>query len=217
MDEPSEVVQRALGYPYAIPERSFVQVGEKALTPGEVAVDLSQRTAVLAYGANAAPEALARKLAGNTEPLPLLRATLTGFDVVYSAHISPYGSVPATLRRSPGTEVDVFVAHLTAEQLRLISATEPNYELAALEGGCCRCEEAGVPDELLVFESRHGCLRIDGSEVALAAVGGRGRAFPEMDQRQLLDRLRTALRPDTDLEEFAAECAAGRVSLRDRG
>jgi len=215
MDEQSEVVRRALDYPYSVPQRSFVLVGSRALAPSEVEVDLSARIAVLAYGANAAPEALARKLAPDSDPVPMLRATLSGFDVVYSAHISPYGSVPATLLHSSGTEVDVFVAYLTAAQLELVSATEPNYELTALERGCCRCGEAGVPDDLPAFESRHGCLQIDGSAVALAAVGSRGRALPEMDQRQLLERLRAALRPDRDLEAFAAECAAGRVSLRD--
>lgn len=215
MDEQSEVVRRALDYPYAVPQRSFVQVGLRTLAPSEVEVDLSTRIAVLAYGANAAPEALGRKLAPDSDPAPVLRTALSGFDVVYSAHISPYGSLPATLLRSSGTEVDVFVAYLTAAQLELVSATEPNYDLTTLEPGCCRCGEADIPDDLLAFESRHGCLQIDGSAVALAAVGSRGRALPEMDQRQLLGRLRAVLRPGCDLEAFAAECAAGRVSLRD--
>jgi hypothetical protein len=213
-DEQSEVVQRALGYPYAIPERSFVQVGERTFGLGELEVDLSERIALLAYGANAAPEALARKLRENAEPLPLLRATLSGFDVVYSAHVSAYGSVPATLHPSPGTEVDVFVAHPSAEQLELISATEPNYELGTLDGDRCRCDEAAAAAELLAFRSRHGCLRVDGSEVALAAVPARGRKLGEMDQPQVLERLRAALRPDLDLGSFAVDCAAGRVSLR---
>ena len=46
MDERSEVVRRALDYPYAIPKRSFVQVGERSVALGEVEVDLAQRTAL---------------------------------------------------------------------------------------------------------------------------------------------------------------------------
>jgi hypothetical protein len=213
--ERNEAVERALAYPYAVPERSFVQLGERTLGLGEVEADLSARTAVLAYGANAAPEALARKLGANTEPLPVLRATLSGFDVVYSAHISPYGSVPATLHPSPGTEVAVFVAFPSAEQLRLISATEPNYELTELDRDRCRCAEAGALGDLSAFQSRHGCLRLGGSAVALAAVRSRGRTLGAIGQREVLERLRAALRPDLDLEAFVVERAAASVSLRD--
>jgi hypothetical protein len=214
MDEQSEVVQRALGYPYAIPQRSFVQVGGRTLPAGEVEVDLSERTPVLAYGANAAPEALARKLAADPDPVPLMRATLSGYDVVYSAHISPYGSVPAALLPSAGTEVDVFVSHFTARQLALVSASEPNYELRTIEAGRCLCEEAPAT-ELSAYMSRHGSLRVDGSAVALAAFPARGRRLPAMGQREVLERLRAALSPDRDFAGFVADCAAGKVSLRD--
>jgi hypothetical protein len=214
MDERSEVLQRALGYPYEAPAESFVQLGERTLALADAEVDLSNRTAVLAYGANAAPEALARKLGGNAEPLPVLRATLSGFDVVYSAHVSAYGSVPATLRPSSGTEVDAFVAHPTAGQLRLLEASEPNYALTALNRDCCRYTEGTGPDGLSAFLSRHGCLRLDGSEIALAAVTARGRILGEMSQPEVLERLRGALRPELDLESFVAECAAGASSLR---
>jgi len=214
MDEQSEVVQRALGYPYAIPQRSFVQLGGQTLPAGEVEVDLSERTPVLAYGANAAPEALARKLAGDSDPVPLMQATLSGHDVVYSAHISPYGSVPAALHPSGGTEVDVFVAHFTARQLALVSVSEPNYELTPIEASRCRCEETPVA-ELSAYMSRHGSLRIDGSAVALAPIPARGRRLPAMSQREILERLRAALGPDRDFAAFVAECAAGKVSLRD--
>lgn len=208
MDEQSEVVQRALGYPYAIPERSFVQVGARTLMPGEVEVDLSQRTAVLAYGANTAPEALGRKLAGDAEPLPLLRATLSDFDVVYSAHISPYGSVPATLRRSPGTEVGVFVAHLTAGQFRLVSASEPNYELFELSGASCRLEDGRSPGALPVFVSRRGCLLVDDTEVALSSLAARGRSLAAMSEREVLERVRDELAPELPLSRFVEDCVA---------
>lgn len=48
---------------------------------------------LLAYGANASPEVLSRKLSSWKEiaALPVARATLQDFDAVYSSHISPYG------------------------------------------------------------------------------------------------------------------------------
>jgi len=208
MDEQSEVVRRALGYPYATPERSFVQIGARTLAPGDVDVDLSERVALLAYGANAAPEALARKLAGNGDPVPVLRATIAGFDVAYSAHISAYGSVPATLHRSPGTEAAVFVAHLTTEQLGLISATEPNYELAELPAGACRFEDGRSPDALSAYASRHGCLLLGDSAVALAAIAARGRTLAAMSQREVLERVRDGHCPERTLNRFIEECVA---------
>jgi hypothetical protein len=129
-DEQIETVERALGYPFAVPSRSFTLHEGREVELAAVGVDRSTRTPLLAYGSNAAPAVLARKLGGETEPVPVVRAVLAEFDVVYSAHIAAYGSVPATLRRSPGTELFAFVAYLTPDQLQLVSKTEPNYELS---------------------------------------------------------------------------------------
>ena len=74
----------------------------QTLDPAELEIDREARTPVLAYGSNAAPEVLSRKLALSDQPVLVVPARLREFDVVYSAHISPYGAVPATLQRSPG-------------------------------------------------------------------------------------------------------------------
>src|SRR4051812_33831360 len=91
MDEPrpqtrAEIFARAAEYPYPAPMRSFLQLGDRAITlPDPLA--LSGRRPLLAYGANAAPTILARRLGALPhEPLPVLRAELPGFDVVFSAH-----------------------------------------------------------------------------------------------------------------------------------
>ncbi len=201
----SELVQRALGYPYAIPSQSYVLVGGKAFDLAAIEVDLPARIPLLAYGSNASPEVLARKLKSAPKPVPVIRGTLHGFDVVYSAHISRYGSVPAALQRSPGTEVDVSVAHLTKEQLRLVSTTEPNYELKTLREVSCRLDNGSSPAELHAYISRHGCLLVRGREVALSSIAARYRRFPPMDQRQVLEYLRDALQPGQPLEHFIAE------------
>ena len=41
---------------------------------------------------------------------------------------------------SPGTRVPVFVAYATAEQERLLSETEPNYELRRLHDPALRAD-----------------------------------------------------------------------------
>ena len=198
MVDPAEreaILKRALTYPYATPERSYLYWEGRAEELPE-GFDLDGRTPLLSYGANAAPEALALKLAALPgEPLPVVRSQLHGFDVVYSAHVSPYGAVPATIVESPGTVAPVFVLHPTADQHALLTATELNYDLV-------RIGEADA------YRSKHGPLEIDGSAIALAAVRAEGRTLPELDQPAVLERVRAHLEPELELEEFIHACIA---------
>jgi hypothetical protein len=202
VSEGSEVLERAMRYPYAVPARPFVQLGHRTLDPEEVDVDRQLRSRLLAYGSNASPEVLARKLALSADPVLVEPAWLHDFDVVYSAHFSPYGAVPATLQRSPGTTVRVAVLHLTPEQLRLVSATEPNYEPTELEDVECELASGATMTGLSAYLSRHGCLLVDGAEVALVAVLARDRRFAELSEPQVLERLRSTLCPEESIDAF---------------
>ena len=192
--ETAAILARALDYPYATSEASYLYRDGAARELPETGPDLAGRSPLLAYGANAAPEALGRKLAplAGVE-LPVLKSELEDFDVVYSAHVSPYGAVPATLVESPGTVALVFVAHPTAEQRELLTASEPNYDLVEVGGTAA-------------YRSKHGCLSLDGSPVALAAVRSNGRAFPELDEPAVLERVRALVRPELSLERFVLDC-----------
>jgi hypothetical protein len=200
--ERSDVVERAMRYPYPAPSRPFVQLGRRTLEPGEVEVDWSERLAVLAYGSNAAPEALGHKLAISSEPVLVAPALLQDFDVVYSAHISPYGAVPATLQYSPGVSARVHVTYMTDGQLDLVSATEPNYEPVGLDGIDCRLESGEEISRPSAFVSRHGCLLIDGHEVALTAIEATGRTLAELGEPEVLEYVRAAIAPTEPIEEF---------------
>lgn len=202
MSERNDVVERALGYPYMAPRQPFAQLGHRTLDPSEVDIDRDTRTPVLAYGSNAAPQVLSRKLALSDQPVLVVPARLAEFDVVYSAHISPYGAVPATLQRSPGTEVQIHVIYMTSAQIGVISATEPNYVPTLLGEVECRLEEGGNLNEVSAYISRHGCLLRDGSEVALSAVRATGRAFTALSEREVVEYARAALCPDDALEAF---------------
>lgn len=201
-NERSDVLERAMGYPYPAPSHPFVQLGHATFEPAEVDVDWRGRVPLLAYGSNAAPKALAHKLALSADPVLVVPAWLRDFDVVYSAHISPYGAVPATLQHSPGTVARVHVAHVTKEQLVLVTATEPNYEPRLLEPVDCRLDDDERVTELTAYISRHGCLLIDGSEVALAAVPSTGREFAEMSEPQVQEHVRSSLCPAESIEGF---------------
>ncbi len=202
MSEGSEVLERAMRYPYAVPARPFAQLGHRTLDPEEVEIDRPQRSRLLVYGSNASPESLARKLALSADPVLVEPAWLHDFDVVYSAHFSPYGAVPATLQRSPGTTVRVAVIHLTDEQLRLVSMTEPNYELTSFGDAACELPDGAPVSELSVYLSRHGCWLEEGAEVALVAVPARERRFAELSEPQVLERLRQQLCPEESIDAF---------------
>lgn len=188
------ILARALDYPYATPGGSYLYRDGAALELPPQGPDLGGRTPLLSYGANASPEALARKLTQLPGvELPVMQFELEDFDVVYSAHVSPYGAVPATLVESPGTVAPVFLLHPTAEQLALLSATEPNYDLVEVEG-------------VAAYRSKHGCLEIDGSAAALTAVRSPGRTLPELDQPAVLERVRAQVEPELTLAEFVHVC-----------
>ena len=202
MNERNEVVERALGYPYGAPAGPFIQLGHQTLDREELEIDREARTPVLAYGSNAAPRVLSRKLALSDQPVLVVPARLCEFDVVYSAHISPYGAVPATLQRSPATEVRVHVIYMTDAQIGVISATEPNYEPRLLEGIECRLEDGEELTEVSAYISRHGCLLVDGSEVALAAVAATGRRLAAMSEPEVMEQVRSSLCPQDELDAF---------------
>jgi hypothetical protein len=216
VSEGSDVVERAMRYPYAVPARAFAQLGHQTLSPDAVEIDLAGRAPFLAYGSNGSPEVLGRKLALSADPVLVEPAWLHDYDVVYSAHISPYGAVPATLRSSPGTAVRVAVLHLTPEQLRLLSATEPNYEAGVLSGARCELAAGAVETELAVYLSRQGCLLVDGAEVALIAVPARERRFAEMGEPQVLEHLRATLAPEESIDSFVLANVADPALAKER-
>jgi hypothetical protein len=188
------ILARALEYPYATPETSYLYLDGAAVELPPAGPDLTGRTPLIAYGANAAPAALARKLAALPGlEMPVMQSELEGFDVAYSAHISPYGAVPATLVESPGTVAPVFLAYPTPEQRALLTASEPNYDLVEVAG-------------LAAYRSKHGCLELDGAQVALAAVGSAGRTLPELDEPAVLERVRSLVQPGLSLERFVLDC-----------
>lgn len=190
------ILERALAYPYATPDRSYLFLDGEATELPPAGPDLAGRTPLLSYGANSAPAALARKLAALAGvEMPVLRSELEGFDVVYSAHVSPYGAVPATLLESPGTTAPVFLIYPTEEQRALLTSSEPNYDLVEVNG-------------VGAYRSKHGCLSIDGSPVALAALRSTGRTLPELDEPAVLERVRAHLAPELELGEFVRACVA---------
>jgi hypothetical protein len=91
---------------------------------------------------------------------------------------------------------------MTSAQIGVISATEPNYEPQLLEGIKCRLEDGEELSEVSAYISRHGCLLVDDTEVALAAVTASGRTFAAITEPEAMEWVRSSLCPDDSLESF---------------
>ena len=173
---------------------------------------LAARIPVLAYGANRSPEALERKRAMPGFPpdsaILVVRARLHGLDVVYSAHLSPYGSVGATLQRSPGTVADAAVILLTQPQLTALGGTEPNYTLEELSEVDVELEGGERLARVRSYVSRHGCLAIAGHQVALAEIAATGRRLEVLTQPEALAAVAVRLGHRGELDEFILENVA---------
>jgi hypothetical protein len=145
------------------------------------------RWPVIAYGSNANSDVLREKLTGNGPTfVPMLRGQLQDFDVVYSAHVSPKGAIPATLCESPDTRVTVFVLLLDATQLVAMDATEPNYDRMLLTKPVKLTLDRGPSGDAFVYVSKHGVLNVHGAPCHVEPIPASLRRFGGMTQRQVL-------------------------------
>ncbi len=207
------MLHRATNYPYDRPDQSYVyddgEITAFDVWPGEIAAG---RTPVLAFGSNAAPEQLRRKfgdLAGTV--IPVIQADLTNFDVVYSAHLTAYGAVPATLAPSPGTTLHTWITWLDEGQLERMHRSEMgtswgaqvNYAYGALSSIQLRqSHDLGVLEQVGVYLSNHGALRLDDRPVAFDIVPATGREFSSKSMGEILDQVRAQLETDLSVEQF---------------
>lgn len=81
------------------------------------------RLPILASGSNASPARLLAKFGADHE-IPVTRAQLQHFAVVFAGHFTAYGAMPATLFPCEGTRSDVWITWLNAEQLTIMHQSE---------------------------------------------------------------------------------------------
>lgn len=201
---------RAREYPYAIPTQSFVY-RDSGASEFDVAL-CAGRTPVLAIGSNQSPRRLAEKFGDDaSHVIPVQRARLKDFDVVFSAHISTYGAVPAMLQVSPGAEVGLAVTWLNDAQLEIMNHSEvnaANYAFALLEGLALSFEGGGTESKAYAYVSSRGHLRHDGDAVALSAIECEGRRYRAMSTVQALEIVRRRVAPALESDAFVLKLIA---------
>ena len=203
---PSQKLIRALGYPYSSPRGDYLfRNGNVENLDKEF--NLEGRTPVLAVGSSRAPEQLHRKF-GNNQTIPVTELALNDYDVVYSAHITSYGSVPATLCFSQGATVKLALNWLKPNQLEIMHRTEAvgfNYDYCKLNKLSAQPE---IPYENLsvgCYIARRGAICINGKPVALSAVAASNRGFSEMNQTDVIKHVKTLYGNGDELETWLAQ------------
>lgn len=219
MHDDDPLLARAFGYPYPLPKKSYVLLGEEVANvenDGDLP-PLGGRKPVLAVGSNQAPAQLIRKF-GDEDwgPIPVTRIHLRDFDTVFSPHIAAYGSVAATLQVSVGTTVSLFVTWLDERQLLRMHETEvaaENYHFAHLDQINARVDVGPTLSSVYFYVSRHGTLNADGAPVPLAEVPALNRRFAPKSQSDVQTLVRDRLAPGEELSTFIRSSVAD-VTLR---
>jgi len=193
IDEPS-------CYPGLRTEYSFVFCGDhlRALDRLDFDVELAaldaaplaSRRAVLAYGSNASPAQLRRKLGEATcsPVVPMTRAWAHRLAIGYSDHESRYGAVPATIVVDDDAVTEVFVAWLDPEQYGVFDRSEQlNYERRRFDVEVHRLYVADgpVPPSVDVYVSTRGVFAHDGVVPGVKGIDTSYRAGPLLTQAEV--------------------------------
>lgn len=195
---------RARDYPYDVTDASFLFAGGRVRPLDEMDLHRAGRVAVLAYGSNQSPTQLRRKF-GDHAVIPVQRARLVGFDVVYSAHFTIYGAVAAILQVSAGTTVSLAVTWLDPTQLRHMTETETrvaNYDHKRLERVDLRLDDGTRLTTVDAYVGRRGNLMHAGAPLALKAVRAEGRTYRARTTAAVLELMRDRVAPGHDLDAF---------------
>ncbi|MGI9508322.1 MAG: hypothetical protein ACR2QJ_03110 [Geminicoccaceae bacterium] len=207
-------IRHAQSYPFARPACSF-------LFEGGIMQPLRRdsclgRTAVIAAGSNASPARLAAKF-GDGASIPVERAELDGFTVVFAGHFTAYGAMPATLCPHPGARTTVWITWLTPEQLSIMHRSEgvigcceaaQRYDYAALDGLDLRLDSARSIDKAGAYLSRR-MFAPQARPIRLAEVSSERCTFRAASHPSVLREAAGHLDPETGFGDFMTEVFAG--------
>lgn len=216
-----DIVRWAKSYPFGHPRKSYLFCDGAPRPLERPAAAVRGRTPVIASGSNAAPSQLAKKY-GDFErgaEIPVTRVDIQDFDSVYNAHITSYGSVPATLFPSPGTVLETFITWLDDFELDVMHKTEHpgiNYHFMELGNLSLEADGIGVLDAAFAYISVPGCLSHDGAPVSLAEVPARGRRFAARGQEEMQALIRDRIAPGADLDQFIVDNVEDNALRRQR-
>ncbi|WP_073953462.1 hypothetical protein [Thalassospira sp. TSL5-1] len=188
---------RALLYPYAAPDHDYI-LRNRAVTPlytrnkfDHIDRLLGGRVPVIAAGSNRSPRQLARKFSRFSEAveIPVTMGWMQNYDIVYCAHLTSYGAVPATILQSPGTVVRVAINWLLPDQLHHMHATESlgdHYDYRQIPSAGITLDCGLTVQRAGAYIARYGVEFSTGDIFTLADIKAENRRLPERNQWQML-------------------------------
>ncbi|WP_223700796.1 hypothetical protein [Sutcliffiella deserti] len=93
---------------------------------------IKEKIPVVAYGSNVCLAQLRYKFSlrpSDSDFMLCVKGEITDSDIVYSSFLAPYGSLPAVIAPMKGAKTEVWITFMDEDQLKLINATEKDYEL----------------------------------------------------------------------------------------
>ncbi len=200
------LIRLAEDYPYHRPSVGYL-FDDGAIRPLEARWH-ERRTAVIACGSNGAPARLAKKFAGTGAQIPVTPAWLSDWAVVYSAHFTSYGALPATLHPCPGARTRLCVTWLSAAQLEVMHRSEgagERYDYALLDRLVLEIEGHGTIERAGSYLSRRGPLAQAGRPVRLAETLTHHCELEACAQPAMLRRMHRLLAPDGSYVAFMSQ------------
>ncbi|MTI09245.1 hypothetical protein [Curvivirga aplysinae] len=200
-------LHRARAYPYDSPRFSYLY------HDGDIKdFDLSltqDRTPVLAFGSNKAPSQLTRKFGHLADQMiPVEQVKLYDFDVVFAAHITSYGAMPAMLQHCPDVIVSVAITWLDETQLNIMHKSElyaANYSFAELNNIRIDREDHSSLNQIYAYigERGHYCPAGNQSDaISISDVHAENRQWDNETTASLLSRLHQQLEIKESEEDF---------------
>ncbi len=185
----------------------------RPLSPGAT----EGRMPILASGSNAAPERLTAKYGRDSDAIPVTRAALHDYAVVFAGHFTAYGAIPATLAPQPGSCTNIWITWLTPSQLAIMHRSEgvigcreaeQRYDYIELRDLDLYPERMPVIDKAGAYLSRR-MLAPEGLPIRFAEVSSencRLKALPEHAALRLAHQL---LEPATGFASFMSRVLSG--------
>ncbi|MDH3660966.1 MAG: hypothetical protein OEU92_13235 [Alphaproteobacteria bacterium] len=207
--------RHAESYPFARPGSSYL-FAEGGMQPLLPQVSLEGRMPILAVGANASPARLAAKF-GNGDVIPVMRALLDDFVIVFAGHFCSYGAIPATLYPCPGARTRIWITWLTPAQQVIMHRSEGVIECAEAEQRYDHVELDGLslrPDGMPPI-ARAGAylsrrmLAPDGEPLRFAEIFSGGSGFQANSQPSILRWVHRRLDPTVGFTDFMAGVLSG--------
>ena len=207
-------ILHAQSYPFARPACSFLfEDGIMRPLPEDACLG---RTPVIAAGSNASPARLAAKFGVDTS-IPVERAWLDGFAVVFAGHFTAYGAIPATLCPHPGARGTVWITWLTTEQLSIMHRSEgvigcreavQRYDYVELDGLDLHLETMRSIAKAGAYLSRR-LFAPKGEPTRFAEVTCKRCHFKAASHPAILREAASHLDPDLGFADFMAKVFAG--------